>query len=100
MSSSTSGWLIGIAAFGMMAGLLAVDVSQFMTWGEAVRPAFIGSAMGHLAVVAAAFVGGKLIPTTREIWTPEQRAAGGTTTASSGTAVTVPPPVTTTGGPQ
>lgn len=77
MNSSQAGWFLGIAAFGMMCGLLAVDVSQFKTWAEAAQPSFVGSAMGHLAVVTAAFVGGKLIPTQREIWTPEQRAAGG-----------------------
>jgi hypothetical protein len=77
VTQTQSGWIIGIAALGMMCGLLAVDVSQFMTWSEALKPAFIGSALGHLAVVATAFAGGKIVPNPRDIWTPEQRAAGG-----------------------
>lgn len=63
MSAQMSGWMMFAAAVGMMLGLIAVDVSTLQDWHEATTPAFIGGALGHLAVVLAAFVGGKLIPT-------------------------------------
>ncbi len=69
MSDSTltsTGWVVFIAALGMMFGLLAVDVSQLDHWAQATTPAFIGQILGHLGAVIAAFCGGKLIPTDRD----------------------------------
>lgn len=65
MTKTTAGWTLFIAALGMMAGLLSVDVMTLRNWDQAMTPMFIGSTLGHLSVVIAAFVGGKMIPTER-----------------------------------
>lgn len=75
LNQTVKGWVIAIAAFGMMCGLLAVDVTQLKSMHEVTTPLFIGNFMAHLAIVIAAFIGGKLIPTARDVWTDEQRAA-------------------------
>ena len=59
----TTGWIIFVAALGMMFGLMAVDVSKLSDWQAARAPAFIGTIMAHFGAVATAFVGGRLIPT-------------------------------------
>lgn len=66
MSSTTTGWVIFLAAVGMMFSLLAVDLASLQNWHEAQTPAFVGSFIGHIAAVIAAFVGGKLIPSAKE----------------------------------
>lgn len=63
MNRVSGGWLLFIAALGMMCTLLAVDISNFDTWKDGITPAFIGSSLGHIGTVIAAFIGGKLIPT-------------------------------------
>ncbi len=65
MTQTTTGWLVFIAALGMMCTLLAADVGRLETWSSATTPAFIGNIFAHLGVVIGAFVGGKLIPTER-----------------------------------
>jgi hypothetical protein len=65
-SQTTAGWIVFIAGLGMMAGMMAVDISKMMEFGEALKPAFIGSLLGHFAAVVTAFCGGKLIPEGRE----------------------------------
>lgn len=57
-----SGWLIGLAAMGMMLGLLAGDVSALTNWKDIFYPSFIGGVMTHISAVIAAFVGGNLVP--------------------------------------
>lgn len=66
MTKATTGWLVFIAALGMMCGLLSHDVSRLSHWDEAVQPAFIAVVMAHFSVVVMAFIGGKLIPEERE----------------------------------
>lgn len=63
MTPTVTGWIIFVAALGMMLTLIAGDVSGLKSWSEALHPSFIGASAGHLGVVIAAFVGGKLIPT-------------------------------------
>jgi glycerol-3-phosphate acyltransferase PlsY len=70
MSQTTTGWLVFIAALGMMCGLLAVDLANLKTWSEATTPSFVGSCMGHVGTIIAAFVGGKMIPAAREAIVP------------------------------
>jgi hypothetical protein len=65
MNKTTAGWVVFVAAIGMMLGLLSVDVSQLKDLCEAYSPGFIGSTMGHISVVITAFIGGKLIPESR-----------------------------------
>jgi hypothetical protein len=66
MTKTTTGWLVFIAALGMMCGLLSQDVSKLGQWGEAIKPSFVAVIMAHLSVVIMAFIGGKLIPEPRE----------------------------------
>lgn len=66
MSNTTTGWVTFVAAIGMMFGLLAVDITALSSWEQALRPVFIGTFLGHIAVVITAFIGGKLIPADRD----------------------------------
>jgi len=63
MTKTTAGWTLMLGAVGMMFGLLAVDIAALPTWDVVTKPVFVGTTMGHIAAVIAAFVGGKLIPT-------------------------------------
>lgn len=65
MDKTTSGWVIFLAAFGMMLGMVAMDIATLKTLADAKTPAFIGSVLGHIAATIAAFVGGKIIPEAR-----------------------------------
>lgn len=69
MTQTTTGWIVFIAAIGMMFGFLAVDIAQLKGWEELFTPSFIGTCMGHLAAVITAFVGGKLIPSSTTVST-------------------------------
>lgn len=62
MSQKQTGYMIFIAALGMMCTLLAGDVSNLKSWSDALDPAFVAGFMTHLGVVVAAFVGGKMLP--------------------------------------
>jgi len=65
MNKTTAGWLVFLAAIGMMFSLLAIDIMALSNWNEITKPIFVGTFLGHIAAVIAAFVGGKLIPETR-----------------------------------
>lgn len=62
MNNTTTGWVILIAALGMMAGLMGNELSNLHSWTEATTIAFVGKILVHFSVVIAAFVGGKIIP--------------------------------------
>lgn len=63
MSPKQTGYIVFLAALGVMATLIGNEVATFHTWGEAVTPAFIGQALMNIGSVIASFVGGRLIPT-------------------------------------
>lgn len=63
MTQKHIGWLVGIAATGMMLGLIGKEVAELPQLADALTPKFIGDTMVHLSLVIAAFVGGKLVPT-------------------------------------
>lgn len=65
MNQTTTGWVVFLSAVGMMFGLLAVDIVALKDFHEVLTPLFIGTFMGHIAAVIAAFIGGKLIPEAR-----------------------------------
>lgn len=67
-NQTTVGWIIFIAAIGMLFGMISVDIVGLKDWDGLKTPLFVGTAIGHVAAVITAFVGGKLIP--------EQRPAG------------------------
>lgn len=64
MTNKIAGWFLGLAALGMMFGLMAGDIRELHTWAEARTPLFIGAQLAHASVVIMAFIGGKLIPTS------------------------------------
>lgn len=66
MTQKATGYVVFIAAIGMMLGLMSVDVSKLATWHEATTPGFVASVIGHLGAVAAAFAGGKILPAPPE----------------------------------
>ncbi len=65
-NNTSAGWIIFIAALGMMLGMMAIDIAQYMKWADALEPSNVGTLLGHLSSVIAAFVGGKLIPESRD----------------------------------
>lgn len=66
MTSHQRGYVIFVAALGMMASLLAPEVAGLPYWTAALQPAFVGKALAHFAVVSAAFAGGRIIPTSKD----------------------------------
>lgn len=52
------GWMVGVAAMGMMFGLMGNEVSELATWGEVFTPGFVGRMCLHASVVIA--TGGSL----------------------------------------
>ncbi len=50
----------------MMFGLLSVDIMALKDWQALATPTFVGTFIGHVAAVIAAFVGGKISPAQRE----------------------------------
>lgn len=66
MTQTHTGWMVFLAMLGMMAGLIAVDVRELGGWAELATPSFVGNLLAHFAIVVGAFVGGKLIPTTKD----------------------------------
>ena len=67
MTQTTTGWIVFIAAIGMMFSLLGVDIASLPDWDHARSTVFIGTFIGHIAAVIAAFVGGKIIPSERTV---------------------------------
>lgn len=65
MDKNTTGWILFIAAVGMMCGLMSADVARLTNWSQLTTPMFISSLMAHLAAVIMAFIGGKIIPDNR-----------------------------------
>tara|TARA_R110000868_G_scaffold97880_1_gene269359 strand:- start:1519 stop:1722 length:204 start_codon:yes stop_codon:yes gene_type:complete len=63
MTSTGKGWILFVAALGMMTTLMSVEVYDLMHWQEAVQPHFVAKIMVHFGTVVSAFVAGKLIPT-------------------------------------
>lgn len=62
MTDYAKGWLLFLAAIGMMCTLMSAEIAQLTDWIEASKPTFVGKLLAHLGVVIAAFVGGRLIP--------------------------------------
>lgn len=66
-NQTTSGWIVFLAAMGMLFGLMGIDLVAIRDgWASIPTPMFIGTQLGHIAVVIAAFIGGKLIPIERD----------------------------------
>ena len=65
-TQTTTGWVVFIGALGMMFGMLAIDIASLKEWSEMQTPLFVGTTLGHLSAVIAAFIGGKIIPAVRD----------------------------------
>ena len=63
MTQHQQGWIVFIAAFGMMCGLMSAEVRELSSWSDATTPNFLGDLLAHFAAVVGAFVAGRLIPT-------------------------------------
>ena len=63
MNNKTAGWILGLAALGMMLGLMSGDVAKIKTWTDVFSPLFVADMFAHISAVIMAFIGGKLIPT-------------------------------------
>lgn len=61
-----NGWVVFLAALGVMAALLGNELLQFSSWQDGLTPAFAGKSLVHFGTVIGAFVGGRLIPTRGE----------------------------------
>ena len=64
MTDTGKGWFLFIAAMGMMFTLGSVEVASLHSWNEATTPIFFGKFLAHIGTVIAAFIGGKLIPSS------------------------------------
>lgn len=65
-SSAIWGNIVLIAALGMMCGLVGSEIGAFKSWGEATAPSFVGKLLLHASTVIGAYVGGRIIPTTKD----------------------------------
>lgn len=61
MTNEAKGWIIFLAALGMLAGLIGSELAAMPAW-EPVTPGLVGKMLIHVGTVIAAFVGGKLMP--------------------------------------
>jgi hypothetical protein len=59
------GLIIFIGALGMMATLMAGDISELRSWDDLKTPLFVGGALAHFGAVIAAYVGGQLTERSR-----------------------------------
>lgn len=62
MTYTQAGWILALAAVGMLAGLLGVELTELQSWDDIWTVDFIGKVCIHVASVISAFVGGKLLP--------------------------------------
>lgn len=64
MTNHGKGWLLFIAAMGMMFTLESVEIANLQAWSDMFAPGFMGKAFAHIGTVIAAFIGGKLLPSS------------------------------------
>ena len=67
MTRNFAGWTVLVAALGMMMGLMAIEISQIEEWQRVTTPQFVGKSLAHFATVIGAFIGGKLLPTVKDV---------------------------------
>lgn len=60
-SDNSKGYILFIAALGVMFTLLSADLADLSNWDEVYSPRFVASAFSHIGTVIAAFVGGRLV---------------------------------------
>jgi hypothetical protein len=65
MTQTTTGRLMILAAFAMLAGLVGTEMAGLTSWEDVKHVDFLGKMLLHLATVISAAVGGKLLPAPR-----------------------------------
>lgn len=63
-----TGWIVAVAALGMMCNLLSQDIITFCSWSDIFSFRFVAHFLQHISVVIAAFIGGNLVP---NLFTPK-----------------------------
>lgn len=81
MNNKNMGWIIAIAAMGMMCTLLAGDIGSLTKWSDATYPAFMAGVLTHIGTVVGAFIGGNLIP---NMFSPKEDKVSESTRAGLG----------------
>lgn len=64
---STLGVVTLIAAVGMFAGLIGLEMSNMQDWVFITTPKFIGTTLIHLGSVIGAYIAGQLLPTSQKL---------------------------------
>ena len=62
MTYTQTGWLIALAAAGMLASLIGTEMASLHSWDEVWTVPFLGKTLLHIATVIGAWVSGKLMP--------------------------------------
>lgn len=62
----TTSYTILIAALGMMATLMSVELKDLATWDDLLKPDFIGTLLAHFGTVIGAYTAGRLTPANRD----------------------------------
>lgn len=63
MNQTQAGWLLILAAIGMMATLVSTDIAALSNWHDMMEPKFVALMLAHMGAVITAAIGGKLLPT-------------------------------------
>lgn len=63
LTRKATGYLVLIAAFGMLCVSSSSDIKQLTSWAAATTPAFVGTLIGHVGAVITAYLGGRMTPT-------------------------------------
>jgi len=56
MNKTTTGWVVFLAAIGMMFSLLAIDIVALKDFNAMYTPLLIGTFLGHIAATITAFI--------------------------------------------
>ena len=62
MTQQQTGWIVFVAALGMMATLMSAEIRDLVSWNDIATPSFVGTLLAHFGAVVGAFVAGKLMP--------------------------------------
>lgn len=65
MNRKSGGFIILIAAVGMLSGLIGNEISSLQSLAQITTTAFIGKTLIHISVVIGAYISGQMIPTAK-----------------------------------
>lgn len=67
MDRKSGGFVVLIAAVGMLSGLLGNEISSLPTFAQVYTTAFIGKSLIHISTVIGAYIAGQMIPTAKAL---------------------------------